>query len=187
MTAGRRQRKKLMFAVVTGGSGSGKSAYAEKLITDSGIEKRYYIATMKCGDEESKKRIARHRAMRRGKHFETIECPCCLSSVTVEKGSAVLLECMSNLVANEIFTDGGMRGCAEVQDEVIGGLERLLGTCALLVVVTNEVFSDGVRYDSMTQEYLRCLGEVNGTMAAMADQVTEVVYSIPVIQKKRGE
>lgn len=175
-----------MFAVVTGGSGSGKSAYAEKMIADSGIGKRYYIATMKCTDEESKKRIARHRSMRADKHFETIECPENLCGVQIERGSAVLLECMSNLVANEIFTKDGMRDSGDVKRRILSGIGKLADQSALLVVVTNEVFSDGCRYDSMTEEYLSCLGEVNKEMAGMAHQVTEVVYSIPVMQK-RGE
>ena len=35
-----------MFRVVTGGSGSGKSAYAEQCVLDFGPAKRIYIATM---------------------------------------------------------------------------------------------------------------------------------------------
>lgn len=176
-----------MFVVVTGGSGSGKSAYAEKLIADSEIDKRYYIATMKCADEESRKRIARHQAMRAGKNFKTVECPQNLVSVQIEKGSAVLLECMSNLVANEIFTNNGIRRSDEVQELILSGVRQLARQCGLLVVVTNEVFSDGNQYDNMTEQYLSCLGAVNQKMAEMADQMTEVVYSIPVIHKKRGD
>ena len=44
-----------MFIYVSGGSGSGKSAFAESLIVQSGIEKRAYIATMApFGAEEQK-------------------------------------------------------------------------------------------------------------------------------------
>ena len=49
-----------MFQIVTGGSGSGKSAFAEALAMELG-EKRYYIATMYPFGEESKQKIARHR------------------------------------------------------------------------------------------------------------------------------
>ena len=63
-----------MFAVVTGGSGSRKSAFAEEKVTGLGAGRRIYIATMMCFDEESKKRVERHRRMRAGKGFETIEC-----------------------------------------------------------------------------------------------------------------
>ena len=50
-----------MMTVVTGGSGSGKSAFAEDNIVSFGPAKRIYIATMHPYDEESHKRVARHR------------------------------------------------------------------------------------------------------------------------------
>ena len=53
-----------MITVITGGSGSGKSAYAESLITGFGEKERIYIATMFPFDEESRRRIQRHRRMR---------------------------------------------------------------------------------------------------------------------------
>ena len=56
-----------MITVITGGSGSGKSAYAEKMVTDFGDLERIYIATMFPFDEESHQRIARHRQMREKK------------------------------------------------------------------------------------------------------------------------
>ena len=45
-----------MMTVVTGGSGSGKSAFAEDKIVSFGPAKRIYIATMHPYDEESHKR-----------------------------------------------------------------------------------------------------------------------------------
>ena len=42
-----------MMTVVTGGSGSGKSAFAEEKIVSFGPAKRIYIATMHPYDEES--------------------------------------------------------------------------------------------------------------------------------------
>ena len=62
-----------MLVVVTGGSGSGKSAFAEETILSLGEARRIYIATMQAFDEESHRRIRRHRHMRAGKGFETIE------------------------------------------------------------------------------------------------------------------
>ncbi len=173
-----------MFVMVTGGSGSGKSAYAEKLILDRGERKRYYIATMQCRDEESRMRIKRHRMMRANKQFETLECAVGLEDVRVEPGSAVLLECMSNLTANEFFSGEG-HAPREVADKILQGLWRLREQCDLLVVVTNEIFSDGVEYDVQTRQYLECLGHINCAMAGAADQVTEVVFGIPLDHKKR--
>ena len=63
-----------MMHLVTGGSGSGKSAYAEQQVLEAGDAPRYYIATMMPYGEEGRRRVEKHRRMRREKHFETIEC-----------------------------------------------------------------------------------------------------------------
>lgn len=86
-----------MMILVTGGSGSGKSAFAEDQVVAFGEAERIYIATMFPFDEESRKRVQRHQNMRKGKGFETIECYTGLERVRVPEGSTVLLECMSNL------------------------------------------------------------------------------------------
>ena len=57
-----------MFVTVTGGSGSGKSAFAEEQILKFPEKNRLYIATMVCFDEESRQRVKRHRKMRKEKH-----------------------------------------------------------------------------------------------------------------------
>ena len=82
-----------MMIVVTGGSGSGKSAYAERQILQLGDMPRYYIATMENRDDESQKRVDRHRAMRADKRFETVECPYDLDGVRLKQTGAVLLVC----------------------------------------------------------------------------------------------
>ncbi len=62
---------------------------------------------MQAFDEESHRRIRRHRHMRAGKGFETIERYTELDELLIPKDCVVLLECMSNLVANEMFQEGG--------------------------------------------------------------------------------
>ena len=54
-----------MFVVVYGGSGSGKSEFAETLTVDYCSGVKYYIATMQPFDDESYKKIDRHRRMRK--------------------------------------------------------------------------------------------------------------------------
>lgn len=51
-----------MITLVLGGSGSGKSAYAEHLL--DGKTNKYYIATMQVYDAEGEKKVARHRRLR---------------------------------------------------------------------------------------------------------------------------
>mgnify|MGYP000447167111 CR=1 FL=1 len=68
-----------MFHLITGGSGSGKSEYAEQKLMEYAShskrnKKRYYIATMMPFGKETEEKIARHRRLRAGKGFETIEC-----------------------------------------------------------------------------------------------------------------
>ncbi len=165
-----------MIALITGGSGCGKSTYAEKLIAAMPREKRVYIATMQVYDEESVRRVARHRAQRADMGFTTCECPKQLSAAPVEEGSIVLLEDLVNLVANEMFDGGDWT-------RIIPELEALAGKCRQLVIVTNDVFTDGVVYPESTEEYLRNLAKVNERAAQMADYVAEVVYSIPIAIK----
>lgn len=177
-----------MVALVTGGSGSGKSAYAERQLLALNAEENIYLATMICRDAESRRRVERHRRMREGGHFRTVERPLDLKHLDLpgeSQGRAVLLECMSNLTANEMFEPGGA-GPDGAEEEILEGLAHLKAQCEHLVVVTNELFSDGVRYDESTTKYLQILGRINRRIAAEADRVTEVVCGIPVVWKAPG-
>ena len=169
-----------MLILVSGGSASGKSEFAESLVTSSGLERRIYLATMQVWDGESVRRVERHRQMRAGKGFETVECPTGLAEAPLPPGCAVLLEDLSNLCANEYFSPDGTDGTL---DRVLSGIRRVADRAELLVVVTNELFSDGMDYDSVTLDYLAVLGELNCRTAALADQVYEVVCGIPVAWK----
>ena len=107
-----------MIQLITGGSGSGKSVYAENWLIRQGSreacgkEKPFlYIATMRPFGQESRQKILRHRNQRAGKGFATLEC---------------------------------------YQD-----LEE-------------------------TRTYQKILGETNQKIGSAADQITEVVYGIPV-------
>ena len=169
-----------MLILVSGGSASGKSEFAESLVTSSGLENRIYLATMQVWDQESVRRVERHRQMRAGKGFETVECPTGLADMVLPSGCAVLLEDLSNLCANEYFSPDGKDGTL---DRVLAGIRRAADQAELLVVVTNELFSDGMDYDPNTLAYLSVLGELNRRTAALAEQVYEVVCGIPVAWK----
>lgn len=184
-----------MLYLVTGGSGSGKSEYAENLAVQ--LRERlgpeagglYYVATMYSYDRECDKRIARHRLMRRDKGFSTIECYCGISRVQAGRKDVLLLECMSNLLANEMYLrsggikDRGDKAEEQLEEIVVKPLLKLARQAGELVVVTNEVFSDGVRYDPESEKYRALLGKVNAMLAAQAAVVTEAVFTIPIIHK----
>lgn len=208
-----------MITLITGGSGSGKSAYAEKYIchasNEKGCKEKYYIATMHVFDDEGQRKIDRHRRLRAGKGFITIEQPRDIKKA-VEKlqsenclktGRSALLECMSNLVANEMFPPVDVSGmqAAEAKKETLDDPENmkdydtaqisrvskkmlkevsiLSENVAELVIVTNNVFEDGVSYDQSTMNYIKAMGIVNRGLAAMAESVVEVVAGIPVTVK----
>lgn len=161
-----------MIVLVTGGSGCGKSAFAEDLVTRLPAERRIYVATLEAYDDECRRRVARHRAMRAGKGFTTVECPRDLAAAAIPPGGAVLLEDLPNLVAGEMFGGDIAR--------LAPALEALAARCRHLVVVSADVYADGIRYGPTTEAYRRCLARQAQWLAARADAVVEVVYSIPV-------
>ena len=173
-----------MVTLIIGGAASGKSAYAEELAMQSPGVPRLYVATMLAQDAESRARVKRHRALRRGKGFFTVECPLALEKLFVPTGAAVLLECLSNLLANECYCPEGAGEHAEAS--ILRGMDRLFTTAADVIVVSNAIFSDGIQYDSSTQGYLAQLGCLNEALANRADRVVEVVCGIPIVQKGRG-
>lgn len=169
-----------MLVIITGGSGSGKSEYAEEKVIGLG-ENRVYIATMYPFDQECQLRIKKHREMRKEKKFKTIECFLGIHNLNLGKEDTVLLECMSNLVANEMYQEGGAK--EHTPETIINGIMKLNKEVKNLIIVSNEVFSDGIIYDDETRNYLSYLGEINQRIGLMADEVIEVVYSIPIQHK----
>ncbi len=236
-----------MLHIVYGGSASGKSSYAESFaLSLQGDGRLLYIATMypyKWNttelDPETMQRIERHRAMRADKGFDTVECYRHVEHIVAKRQDVLLLECMSNLLANEMYLEpdaeavgiagkaevntetvgmagkaevdtekAGMAGKAEVDTETAGtdtnagsGMSKTLSPVSKkivqalvdlstrvqdVVIVTNDVFSDGgsLTYDESTREYVRNLAEINCALAWEAATITEVVCGIPVIVKK---
>ena len=90
------------------------------------------------------------------------------------------MEDLSNLTANEFFGPQGREGAF---GRVLSGVERAAEQAALLVVVTNELFSDGMDYDPETLAYLDVLARLNRAVAQRADRVYEVVCGIPIAWK----
>lgn len=170
-----------MIVLVIGGNGSGKSEFAESICMQLPAKKKCYIATMQAFDDESRARIAKHRKARSGKGFETLEQGTHLEQVILPGHTTALLECMSNLVANEVFAPEG-RGmdCGEILKT---GLHHLAEQAEHLVIVSNDVFADGITYDPETEQYMKLLGLANQEAAQMADYVWEVVCGIPLCVK----
>lgn len=179
-----------MLHLITGGSGSGKSAYAEKMICGYHELQQQgeliYIATMFPHGEETKDKIARHRRMRAGKQFQTKECYTNLKALVPGliqhyPQASVLLECISNLTANELYLQEGAK--EQTINAVIGGVAALQQAFAHVVVVTNELCSEVPVQGEEMDYYKRTIGAINCALAARAERVTEVVYGIPIAVK----
>lgn len=167
-----------MLILVTGGAASGKSAYAEKRIAQSGIFPRVYVACMQVRDGEDALRVARHRLMRQNKGFATVEAPAALAKAEFPQGGAVLIEDIANLTANECFsTEEGFEGAGE---RILAGIQRAMEECELTVVVTCEIALDGVCYEAETARYIARLAKVNAKIAALAEEAYEVVAGIAI-------
>lgn len=198
-----------MMILINGGSSSGKSAFAETLIveqakkeevmaeaagklmrggarkTDMRHQPSCYLATMIAWDEECRERIRKHRKMREKKNFMTIECPVDLLKAEVPARSRCLLECVSNLAANEMYR-------RDMEDPENGAMERILEGIRMirknadfLVVVTNDVSGDQGPYSEETEAYRKLLGGINCALAGEADEVYEVICGEPVMVKKK--
>ncbi len=178
-----------MITVVIGGSGSGKSDYAEALLDDFSGQK-YYVATMQIYDDEMRRKVERHRMRRNNKGFETIEQHKDIAEVIpviteADRSGmkAVLIECISNLVANEMFADD-VDNKTDTADKILSEIKQVAEVVDELVIVTNNVAEDGIDYDSTTLEYIRTISDVNIGLSQMADKVVEVVVGIPIIVKE---
>lgn len=168
-----------MITLITGGSKCGKSGLAEKIMVNfSG--KKFYIATMQPYGDEAFSAIERHRKMRSGKGFETIEKYTDLGEINFPETGAILLECMGNLCANEMFADDNIINPVE---KIVRDIEYLESISEMLVIVTNEVGADGILYEPETMEYISHMGEINRRVAGLAENVIECVYGIPVVLK----
>lgn len=164
-----------MTVLIVGGAASGKSEWAEARILQSAARPRVYVATMQVWDEESCRRVEKHRRMRKEKAFLTKEAPTNLLAAAEEvpAGSDVLLEDVTNLCANEMFDVAGAGENA--QTAILAGVRALQEKCALLVIVSGDVASGGSEYEGETLEYMKVLARTNIAIANEADEVYEAV------------
>ena len=166
-----------MLTLIIGGSASGKSEYAERLIM-ARPGPHIYLATMEPWGEEGAARVAKHQKARRQRDFLTVERYVALDCLSLPPSSCVLLEDLGNLAANELFRpDGGG------EDAVRRGLAHLIEGCSDLTVVSNDVFTGGQDYEGDTLRYLKALADINRWLAEQADCVIEMVCGLPDVWK----
>lgn len=161
------------ITLVLGGARSGKSRFAESLVTSMGSGT--YIATAEARDAEMASRISAHRD-RRGATWCTIEAPIDLPAALGEAaaiGNPVLLDCLtlwlSNLMADE-------RDLAEESEKLVTCLSAL--DCPV-VIVSNEVGQGIVPANALARRFRDRAGILNQAIAACADRVFFVTAGLP--------
>jgi adenosylcobinamide kinase/adenosylcobinamide-phosphate guanylyltransferase len=181
-----------MRVLVVGGSGSGKSAYAEQLAC-SLSPRRTYVATMESQSAEAQRRIARHRAQRDGLGFITIECSRALPVGDWPKHprfqsatptGVALVEDLGNLVANALFApDESMGDPRAVVDKLERNVLDFSRAYEHVVVVGNLVGCEGASVYEATREWVRAVGTLCCRLAAAFDVVVEITAGIPQVIK----
>lgn len=173
-----------MFTLILGQSKAGKSRYAEKLAADAAKGPLVYIATLiPVGEGETGAAlVARHRAQREGYGFETIERPKELAKLELPAGATVLLEDVSNLLANYLFAEGAPGGREEAMADVLA----LRDSCEELVAVSFFGLTESDEYDRPTNHYIAELALLNRQLWAAADRVVMLEKGVPTQLKPEG-
>lgn len=170
-----------MLTLIIGFEKNGKSFYAESLAVKITNGKLYYIATfIPVGDGETgMSRVLRHREHREGKGFETIEKPHSLKDLNLEATATVLLEDVTNLLANYMFcedADGGV-------DDVLSDVDYLCESCEHVIAVSFSGMEQGDGYDDATNGYIAAHEEMNRLLFERADAVVRLHDRKPQILK----
>ena len=161
--------------LITGGSRSGKSSYAEKLALELS-ENPVYLATARIWDEEFRERVRRHQA-RRGPQWTNIEEEKYLSRHPLS-GRVVVVDCLTLWCTNFFF---------DLESDVDRTLEaakaefdRFTAQDATFLFVTNEIGMGGTSDNEIQRKFTDLQGWMNQYAAARADEVILMVSGIPV-------
>ena len=177
-----------MRVFICGGSGAGKSAFAETVAQRLGGS-LVYVATMPVVSPEDEKTVERHHRLRCGKGFITLERPGKLLELP-DNGETILIECISTHIANVMFgQDNGKsdfnNNTAYWESILKAELAPLLHRKGNTIFVSAEVTSDGITYSPETETYKSVLTAINSYLIENSDSAWEMVCGIPA--KIKGE
>jgi adenosylcobinamide kinase/adenosylcobinamide-phosphate guanylyltransferase len=169
------------IVLVLGGARSGKSAYGERLICESGLD-AIYVATATPGDAEMAERIAEHRK-RRGDGWRTIEVADRLEETLQREAGeekAVLVDCLTLWLSNIMLAGADTEARSRSLAETARGLP------GLRIFVSNEVGLGLVPETGLGRRFRDAQGRLNQTMAQAADKVVLMVAGLPLVLKGQG-
>jgi adenosylcobinamide kinase/adenosylcobinamide-phosphate guanylyltransferase len=160
--------------LITGGARSGKSVFAERLVTGFDGDP-VYIATAEARDAEMAARISAHQA-RRGAEWTTRAAPRDLTGAlaATDGGGPRLVDCLTLWLTNLMLDDADWR--AEV--EALTG--AMAAQAAPVLLVTNEVGLGIVPDNALARSFRDAAGWMNQRVADCADEVYLVVSGIPM-------
>ena len=172
-------------SLVLGGARSGKSTYAEKIVTGTlfGGTPRpaLYVATAEAGDVEMATRILAHRT-RRGANWTTVEEPIKLAEMLGPPGSPdrpVLVDCLTLWLSNLMHVGADLD---EAGDDLMRALDEYV---APVVFVSNEVGLGIVPETPLGRRFRDAQGRLNMRMAERADRVILMTAGLPLTLKDR--
>ncbi|MEI8172576.1 MAG: bifunctional adenosylcobinamide kinase/adenosylcobinamide-phosphate guanylyltransferase [Deltaproteobacteria bacterium] len=173
--------------LITGGSRSGKSIYAQQ-IAESMAEDRTYIATCPVVDEEMEERIRKHREARRAGNWQTIEETTDLeAALTRAKGSAVILIDCLTLWVNNLMYQAELQKKDIREEDIVERCRDILDACGAIsgtvIFVTNEIGMGIVPDNALSRRYRDLAGRCNQIMAGRADAVVFMVSGLPLNMK----
>lgn len=179
-------------SLILGGARSGKSAYAERLASESGKEV-IYIATASAGDSEMAARIEHHRKQRPA-HWTTVEEGLSLASALRTWRApqrVVLVDCLTLWLTNLLFSDGTEYpdvGALTLPDRFHAERTALLDEIArheagAIIFVSNEVGMGIVPYGAVSRAFADEAGRLNQAVAAVCDHVAFVAAGLPLTLK----
>lgn len=166
---------KLTF--VLGGASSGKSAFAEGLVMNTGLP-RVYIATSQVFDDEMRTKVDAHLTQR-GNDWRTIESPRNLGPAlqSVRETEIVLLDCATMWLTNHLLAE------ADIAKETELLLTQLKNCEGSVVVVSNEVGMGIVPDNALARKFRDAQGKLNQQLAAQSDLAVFVIAGLPTVLK----
>jgi len=162
------------LTLVIGGARSGKSAWAERLVTEM-APPWTYVATAEGLDAEMAERIAAHQT-RRGEGWTTVEAGIELAEamLAVPAGRPVLVDCLTLWLSNQMLAG---RDAEEASADLARVLAEPRGPW---FVVSNEVGQGIVPDNRLARRFRDAAGRLNQRVAAAATHVILMVAGLPL-------
>lgn len=171
------------LSLVLGGVASGKSAFAERMVVQTGLAK-VYLATAEAMGQGMAARVALHRARRIGEGWRTVEAPHDLARALarIDAGEVALVDSVSDWLSSLLIDDG------DWEDELEYLIDTLVQMRAPVVLVSSDISGGLAPPDiDLAGDFQRCQGVVNQCLAAQADLVVLVTAGLPQVLKGRPE